>query len=138
MSSDLPFISTVPPVIAKGDSGASRHYIRPQDAHILSEIKNFTSNPVTLPNNTTITPSHKGVFQISNKLSTDAQQATVLPHLKNSSLISIGQLCDDDCNVELTKKELIANKNETIILRGKQNRSDGLWDIRLTQPNPKR
>ena len=53
----------------------------------------------------------------------------ILDNLKSSSLISLGQLCDDKCTVVLTDKKLAVIKNKEIILRGTRNRIDDLWDI---------
>ena len=53
----------------------------------------------------------------------------ILPELKSSSLISMGQLCDDDCLVVLSKKKLAAIKDNKIVLKGTRNKKDGLWDI---------
>ena len=47
---------------------------------------------------------------MSEELSAQAQAAMTLPHLKSVSLISIGQLCDDNCDVLLNKSHLIAIK----------------------------
>ena len=45
-------------------------------------------------------------------------------------MISIGQLCDDNGQVMLYKKNLYAFKNEILILQNNRSRSgDGLWDI---------
>ena len=53
----------------------------------------------------------------------------VLPKLKSSNLISIGQLCDDGCSILLDKAKMLAFKNNKLILKGFRNKSDGLWDI---------
>ena len=53
----------------------------------------------------------------------------ILPQLKSASLISIGQLCDDNCDVHLNKTKLVAIKNDKVILEGTGNYVDGLWDI---------
>ena len=53
----------------------------------------------------------------------------ILPKLLSSSLISLGQLCDDDCDILLNKKILLAMKNKKIILKGYRNPNDKLWDI---------
>ena len=52
-----------------------------------------------------------------------------MPQLKSSSSISLGQLCDDGCNVLLNKKDLKVFKDTKLILKGCRNLSDGLWDI---------
>ena len=49
-----------------------------------------------------------------------------------NSLISLGQLCDDNCTVVLTKDHLLACKDDHLVLQGKRSISgDGLWDIPL-------
>ena len=53
----------------------------------------------------------------------------ILPHLKSALLISIDQLCDDNCDVVLNKEKLYAFKQSKLILEGNRNFSDGLWDI---------
>ena len=53
----------------------------------------------------------------------------ILTKLKSASLISMGQLCDDDCLVVLSKKKLAVVKNNKIVLRGTRNKKDDLWDI---------
>ena len=55
----------------------------------------------------------------------------IILSLQSSSLISLGQLCDDNCNVVVTKDHLHAIKNGRIILQGKRNLHDGIWDIPL-------
>ena len=82
-----------------------------------------------LPNNTYITASKKGNINLSSELSDRARKANILPKLNSASLISLGQLCDDDCKVELTKRKLVATKNKKIVLEGHRNPFDGLWDI---------
>ena len=49
--------------------------------------------------------------------------------LKNASLISLGQLCDDDCKVFLDKRKLAVYKNDKLIIHGSRNYSDRLWDV---------
>ena len=129
--------------IVKGDSGASTHFFRKEDKDCLQDLRPNTSSPsVTLPDKTTLTPTHTGTLKISPHLSTRAQTATVLPGLKSSSLISMGQLCDDNCNVLLTKTNMYAIKKDDLVLRGVRNPRDGLWDIPIpttinNSPQPK-
>ena len=52
-----------------------------------------------------------------------------MPELKNSSLISLGQLADDGCSILLNKTKLFAIKENAIVLTGERNIQDGLWDI---------
>ena len=43
--------------------------------------------------------------------------------------MSIGQLCDDGCSIVFNERNLVAIKNNKVILQGTRNYSDGLWDI---------
>ena len=84
---------------------------------------------VQLPNNNFLPSSKQGEIPLSKFLTAIGTNAMVLPGLKSSSLISLGQLCDDNCNVLLTKTHLYVIKNKKIILTGTRNINDGLWDI---------
>ena len=55
--------------------------------------------------------------------------ANVLPKLQSASLISLGQLCDDNCDINLNKTSIRVFKNKQKILQGKRNPNDRLWDI---------
>ena len=84
---------------------------------------------VLLPNNATIASTERGQIPLSSLLSKEAQTAQILPQLASSSLISLGQSCDDDCVILLYKKILLAIKNKEIVLKGIRNPIDRLWDI---------
>ena len=116
-------------ITAKGDSAASHHYWRQEDIACLSNMLNLPSTSVLLPNANTITSSKQGILPLSSLLSTQAKKALVLPQLQSSSLISLGQLCDDDCTVQLNKHFLKVFKNKNLIMKGIRNQYDGLWDI---------
>ena len=131
--------SIVPPlkcnyIIAKGDSGASRHYFKPSDAKVLHNVTPATDVKVILPDNSQLTSTHKGLIPIESKeLSQQAKTSTILKDLNSSSLISLGQLCDDNCQVLLTKKNIHIVKNNKIVIQGQHNMNDGLWDIPVSQ-----
>lgn len=76
-------------------------------------------------------PTERGLLPIPG-LSSLGSQAHVYPNLTNSSLISLGQLADDNCHIYLNKSHLYVIKNHEIILTGNRNLRDGLWDIVLT------
>ncbi len=131
VSSKFPPTNSTP--IFKADSGASQHYIRATDAHILQNSCPVAGPSVYLPDMEKITATHKGFLPISNLTST-ATQAHVFPALKSASLLSLGQLCDDDCTILLNKYSLHVFKNLQRILFGVRNRQDGLWNISLPPP----
>ena len=118
-------------VIAKGDSGASSHYIRPQDERVLNNVQHRTGPEVTQPDGTNLNITGTGDLPLHKSLSAQARKGHILPNLTSSSLVALGPLCDDGCTVILTDKTLTAVKNNNIVLRGHRNRSDDLWDIPL-------
>lgn len=73
----------------------------------------------------------KGHLPLSTSLTSSATKTAIFPQLQHS-LISLGQLCDDDCQVLLDKTNLFAIKDNKIILQGRRSKTgDGLWDIPL-------
>ena len=86
-------------VIAKGDSAASDHYWRKKDKHCLTNIVPHITPPILLPNKDTVTGTEKGNVPMHPLISKSASTAKILPELKSASLISIGKLCDDNCQV---------------------------------------
>ena len=132
----------VPPlplsVQLKADSGATQHYFTPQDAHILHNKHQTLFGPtVQLPDGAQLQPTHVGHLPLPHsKLSNQATTAHVFPGLNNASLLLLGQLCDDNCIAILDKHKLQIIKDTNIILTGKRNTRDGLWDITLPAPPP--
>ena len=64
-----------------------------------------------------------------------AIEITIFPDLTSSSLLSIGQLCNDDCTAIFTKKDIKVIKNNNVILEGTRNLNDGLWDVPIPTPS---
>jgi hypothetical protein len=72
---------------------------------------------------------------LSPELSTSATVGHIFDNLKSGSLISIGQLCDDDCVALFTKYNVKIYKNGHAIIVGQRNATNGLWNIPLA-PKP--
>ena len=72
-------------------------------------------------------------------LSKAARKARILKDLKSTNLISIGQLADNGCQTSINEHKLEIKKQGKIILTGRRNCSDGLYDIPIfsSHPNPK-
>ena len=121
-------------VIAKGNSSATNHYLALRDTMVLDDVRDDTNGPnVILPDTSTLTATKKGRLPIPN-LSPQATKTANFDHLQNS-LVSLGQLCDDNCSVHLSKHKLVAIKDNKILLQGTRSKSgDGLWDIPLPVP----
>ena len=86
---------------------------------------------VTLPNLSTIQATKKGNINLHPSLSPEATTAHVFEDLTNTSLLSIGQLCDDDCTAIFDKCAMRIVKNGMTIVQGTRNVNDGLWDVSL-------
>ena len=95
-------------VIAKVDSGTFRHCFTMKDRHALENpIQHIKHGPqVYLPNGTHVSATEAGNLPLHPALTSQATKAHVFPALISSSLISIGQLCDDNCTTVLNKNEL--------------------------------
>ena len=121
--------SNICKIILKADTGTGNHYIRPTDATFLKKIK-ITTNLVQnhLPNNMTLTSIKEGMLPV-NVLNQTAKCAHILPLLTNAFLLSISQLCDNNYMALFNKKDMIIYKNGQIVLRGKCNFFDELWDV---------
>ena len=64
------------------------------------------------------------------KLSIQAKHTEIFPNI-HSSLISIGQLCDDECIVTFDKHKLKVSENKDIIIEGYREPTNGLWRFPL-------
>jgi hypothetical protein len=108
----------------------------PRDQTALTNLRPTPFGPtVMLPNSTTIQATHAGQLPFHPSFSDKAKTAHVLDDITNSSLISIGQLCHDDCIAVLDKKLIKIFKNQECILMGQRNTTDGLWDIIIHPSN---
>ena len=62
-----------------------------------------------------------------------ATQYHANPNIKSASILSVGRLCDSDFSALSTKKDVtIFNSDKTPVLNGKNNISDGIWDVKLS------
>jgi hypothetical protein len=126
--------ATVPPlkpaIIAKSDTGATAHYFKNEDAIILHDLLPTNQGPqVRLPNNSIIQATHAGRLPYDH-LPPSATSTHIFPGLKSASLLSIGQLCDVGCKAVFRKRDLqIYDEDHKLVINGKRNPADGLWDI---------
>ena len=117
--------------IAKLDSGASKTYIRPEDAQCLKNIERIPTSYVGLPDKSLGTITKQGNMTLHPLLSREANTGYVLDNLKSASLLSAGQLCDDGCKIILDENKATIVKDGHVLLEGKRNLRDHLWDIEL-------
>ena len=120
----------MPPIIAKGDSGASAHCFAYSSKNHLINVHHAAGPEIALPNQQKITTTATANIPLK-QFSNAATKTYLLKDLQKTNLISLGQLCDDNCYVVLTKKKLYVCKDKKLLLQGYRNRDDGLWDITL-------
>ena len=86
------------PDCMKADSGASETYLKKEHKKYLPQTQTLPDDPkAILPNNTTIQAISKGNLPLH---ATFKHEALVFPALQSESLLSIGQVCDEDCSLE--------------------------------------
>ena len=73
-----------------------------------------------------ITASERGFLRMHPLINKQATSTKILPAITNASLLSIGQLCDDDCLAVFHKKWLKIFKGNKLVLEGVRNLFDGL------------
>ena len=93
--------STIQIDVAKVDSGASQHYIKNTHSNLLKNITEIQNGPsIQLSNNHKLQVSHQAQIDLHKQLPHSATKALILPELTNESLLSVGQLCENNCTVE--------------------------------------
>ena len=98
----------------------------------LSHTQHIHDGPTVLSaSGTPMRSKLQGTLPLSPSLSTKAQSAFVLDDLQTGTLISLAQLCDDNCIAIFNKFEVRILKQDEIIITGKRM-SNGLWSIPLT------
>ena len=85
-------------LIAKADSGASQHYIPLNYKDALIGPRATSGPTVHLADDTTIQATAVGTLPLDTQLSPQAREAHVFKEL-TQPLLSLGQLCDDDCDI---------------------------------------
>ena len=99
---------------AKGDSGASSHFWREEDAAILRNIHQGSEPLVKFPNSRTVDDDKVGYLPFEGTLSKRASKVCILSELKSASLISLGQLADDCCQTKILRDHLYIYKIEKL------------------------
>jgi hypothetical protein len=111
------------------DSGATGTFVTTSDAPHLSDISVVNDGPTILSASGNSMPTTlRGQLPLSDKLSVSAQAAFVLDDLKTGTLISLAQLCDDDCIAVFTRYDVKILKNNEVLITGKRM-PNGLWTL---------
>ena len=101
---------------------------------VITNLKDTPDGPtVQLPKNATMNATKTGSILLSVSLSTHAKKAHMFDGLHSASLISLGQMFEDDYISILDKNEINILKNDTLIFNGHRNKTDGLWYIPISR-----
>ena len=79
-------------------------------------MKEVTGPEVAVANGDTITLDFQANLPMSKTLSPRAQKVYIFEYIRTGSLISLGQLYDDDCIAIFSKYEVDIIEKDTVIL----------------------
>ena len=85
------------------DTAATRHYITEATLPICNNVENTEGPYVAVADGQVLAPTKKALLPLSKHLTSKARVAYSFNNLKSGTLISIGQLCDDECVAIFTK-----------------------------------
>mgnify|MGYP000844552177 FL=1 len=115
------------------DSGATAHFVT-VNAPVTNKKIAVVPLAIYNPNGAIMYSTHTAEIDVPH-LPRSARLCHIVPGLSTFSLISIGQLCDADCEVLfLTDTVSIGYKN-TVIMQGARSRTSGLWHLDLSHPS---
>jgi hypothetical protein len=90
-----------------------------------------TSLAITTAHGKLMYSMHTAKLNIPYSPST-AQYCHVVPKLGQYSLVSIGQLCDADCDVLFQHEIMTVSYKNTVLMQGRRTKSTGLWHLDLS------
>ena len=112
------------------DTGTTNHF--GPLAQTIVDCCPVTADPeaplVRIANGANMQPTHSAQLNLHPKLSSAAQKMFVLDDLAAGTLVSLGQLCDDDCVALFTKYDVTIAKHDHILITGRRT-DNGLWSI---------
>ena len=119
------------------DTSTSKYFLQTKTKPTCTKVTPLKSTvaSATAADGGKMTATHKVKIPLAKELSTQAQTRFILNNLLIGSLVSIGQLCDDDYIALFTKCNVKIIKNGTVIIEGRQDHTNGLWKIPLQQPS---
>jgi hypothetical protein len=113
------------------DSGTTGHYLL-LDAPCTNKQPTARPLQVKLPNGHTIESTHTCELHLPGLLP-PVRKAHLFPALAGHSLLSVGQLCDQGCDVTFLHDSVVVEHNNSTLLTGHHN-ANGLWAFLLRNP----
>ena len=84
-----------------------------------------------IPNGDNIQASHTAMLDWPN-VPTEAKDAHIFPAMSNNlGLVSVGKLCDQDCEALFKKDKVIVSRHDEILLTGHRDKKRNLWMVPL-------
>ena len=129
ISSDNPL--NTPNKVGIPDTAATKHYITEDVLDICTSVQDTIGPNVAVADGRIMVPTKKAILPLPAKLRDKAKIAFSFQNLKSGSLISIGQLCDDDCIAIFSRYDVQIIKDHQVLIKGKRT-DNGLWNIPLS------
>ncbi len=121
---------------AIADTGATGHCLNTAaEPHCINVTPTNEGPSVRVANGQNIETSKRATVPLAKELSNKAKVGHIFDDLKSGSLLSIGQLCDDDCVALFSKYDVKIYKEGQIIIVGERDPANGLWTIPIA-PKP--
>ena len=118
------------------DSGATGSFVTSSNQSALTNITATDAGFTIIAANGHSMPLHaEGRVRLSPALKSTSQYAFVLGDLKIGTVISLSQLCDNDCIALFMKYRVKIIMNIKVIITGQQD-DNGLWSIPLAPAPP--
>ena len=112
------------------DSGATLHFVT-VNASVINKKAAQQPLAITTANGEIMYSTHTAELDIPY-LPTSACQCHVVPKLGKFSLVSIGQLCDAECDVLFQREKMSVRYKNTVIMQGRRDLSTRLWHVDLS------
>ena len=113
------------------DTGCTGHFLTINATGLINVRPSATPLVVQLPDGTTMSSSHIAELNIP-QLPVSACTVHLFPALGDTSLLSIGQLCDAGCTATFTDSSVtISHSQSGLILTGRRDAHSNLWTIDL-------
>jgi hypothetical protein len=104
--------------------------------HCTYAEKNTSGPTVRIASGHTIVAQKWAKIPLAKELSATAKEGHIFPDLQSGSLVSIGQLCVDNCITLFAKSEMAVVKDGAVIIRGPCDTANGLWSSIPLNPSP--
>ena len=131
-SPPTPHLPTIPEEQLLADTGTTANFVS-----ILYPVinKRIATNPIAIrnPNGSIMHSTHIAELDLPT-LPLAARQCHIVPALANHSLLSVGQLCDAGCSIELDATTLTVTHKNTVVLTGTRTAQTRLWQVDRETP----